>query len=257
MVTFIEAIILSIVQGITEWFPISSSGHLVLVQELLGNTASDQSFGFIIFLHFASVLSVVILYGKDIAQLTILNKKNISYLIKLAIAIIPAGIVGILLLDQVRNAFNNFLFLGIFFMIMGVFIFSTKYARERKNTITNSDAAWVSISQVFSLFPGVSRSGMTMGSGLILGLKKQEAIKFSFLLAIPIIIGATIVEAKEISLANIHFTVLLTSFTITLLISLLTIKFLVNTIMNNRFYLFGIYNFILGVLVVLWYVLSH
>lgn len=254
MVSFLQAIILSIVQGITEWFPISSSGHLVLVQELLGSV-ENQDFGFIIYLHFASVLSVVILFGKDIAKLTVLNKKNLSYSIKLAIAIIPAGVVGILLLDQVRNAFSNFLFLGIFFMIMGIFVYSTKYARERKNTITNSDAVYIGVSQVFALFPGVSRSGMTMGSGLILGLKKEEAIKFSFLLAIPIIIGATIVEAKEISLASIPFTILLTSFTITLLISLLTIKFLVKTIMNNRFYLFGIYNFILGVLVVLWYVL--
>jgi len=251
MVSFLQAIILSIVQGITEWFPISSSGHLVLVQELLGSV-ENQDFGFIIYLHFASVLSVVILFGKDIAKLTVLNKKNLSYSIKLAIAIIPAGVVGILLLDQVRNAFSNFLFLGIFFMIMGIFVYSTKYARERKNTITNSDAVYIGVSQVFALFPGVSRSGMTMGSGLILGLKKEEAIKFSFLLAIPIIIGATIVEAKEISLASIPFTILLTSFTITLLISLLTIKFLVKTIMNNRFYLFGIYNFILGVLVVLW-----
>jgi len=140
-------------------------------------------------------------------------------------------------------------------MIMGIFIYSTKYARERKNTLTNSDAVYIGVSQVFALFPGVSRSGMTMGSGLILGLKREEAIKFSFLLAIPIIIGATIVEAKEISLASIPFTILLTSFTITLLISLITIKFLVKTIMNNKFYLFGIYNFILGVLVVLWYVL--
>ncbi|MBS3081193.1 undecaprenyl-diphosphate phosphatase [Candidatus Pacearchaeota archaeon] len=254
MVSLLEAIILSIVQGITEWFPISSSGHLVLAQELLGNV-EYQTFGFTIYLHFASVLSVVILFGKDIAKLTVLNKKNLSYLIKLAIAIIPAGVVGILLLEQVRNAFSNFLFLGIFFMIMGIFIYSTKYARERKNTLTNSDAVYIGVSQVFALFPGVSRSGMTMGSGLILGLKREEAIKFSFLLAIPIIIGATIVEAKEISLASIPFTILLTSFTITLLISLITIKFLVKTIMNNKFYLFGIYNFILGVLVVLWYVL--
>lgn len=238
-------------QGITEWFPISSSGHLTLIQELLGDVG-NENFGFIIYLHFASVLSVVILFGKEIARLTVLNKKNISYLIKLAIAIIPAGIVGLLLREQIKSAFNNFLFLGIFFMIMGVFIYSTKYAKEKKNNISNSDATYIGISQIFSLFPGVSRSGMTMGSGLILGLKKEEAIKFSFLLAIPIIIGATIVEAKDISLANYPFYILLTSFTVTLLTSLLMIKFLIKIIKNDKFYLFGIYNIILGVLVVIW-----
>lgn len=246
MVSFIQAIILSFVQGITEWFPISSSGHLALTQELLG----IQDLGFIVYLHFASVLAVVILFWKDIINLVV--EKRTKYLIKLAIAIIPVAIIGLLLKDHVRNAFSNLLFIGIFFIIFGSFIYFTKYSKERKGRPSMSDSIYIGISQIFALFPGVSRSGMTMGSGLILGLKKEEAIKFSFLLAIPVIFGASLLEAREIALSEIHFATFLTAFTITLLTSLLTIFLLIKVIKSNKFYLFGIYNVILGIIVVLW-----
>lgn len=246
MVSFIQALILSLVQGITEWFPISSSGHLAIVEELLGT----QNFGFIIYLHFASVLAVVILFWKDIINLVV--KKRISYIIKLAIAIIPAAIIGLWLRKHVMNAFSSLFFIGIFFFIFGIFIYFTKNARETKGKPSLLDSFFIGISQVFALFPGISRSGMTMGSGLALGLKKEEAIKFSFLLAIPIIFGASLIEARQIALSDIHFITFLTSFTITLFISLLTIKFLIKIIKSNKFYLFGIYNIILGLVLVVW-----
>jgi undecaprenyl-diphosphatase len=248
MVSLFDAVILSIIQGITEWFPISSSGHLALMQEVLG----FQSLGFDVYLHFASVFSVVIVFWDDILKLFKLEKENLVYLIRLAIAIVPVVIIGFLLKEYVRVAFGSKLFMGLFFIIFGVFIYSTKYARERRFRISKFDAFIIGISQVFALFPGVSRSGMTIGSGLITGLKKESAIKFSFLLAIPIILGATLVEAREIALSNTSFLVLLTSFTLTLFTSLITIKFLIRLIKNDRFYLFGIYNFVLGIIVVIW-----
>jgi len=247
MVSFPQAIILSIIQGITEWFPISSSGHLALAQEFLG----FQDLGFDVYLHFASVFSVIILFRKDIINLLKPNKKNLIYIIKLLIAIIPAAIIGLLLREHVRLAFSNLLFIGIFFIIFGVLIYSTKYAREIKFRPSKLDAFIIGISQAFALFPGISRSGMTMGTGLILGLKKEQAIKFSFLLAIPIILGASLVEAKEIALSNIPFLVLLTSFTLTLFTSLITIKLLIKIIKYDKFYLFGIYNIVLGIIVLI------
>ncbi len=248
MVSFIQAIILSLIQGITEWFPISSSGHLALAQEFFG----FQSLGFDVYLHFASVLAVVILFGRDIAELTILNKKNLRYIMKLLIALIPAAIVGFFYREHIRYAFGNFFFMGLFFMIFGFLIYSTKYAKEIKLKPNKIDSLIIGISQTLSLLPGISRSGMTMGSGLILGLKKEEAIKFSFLLAVPIIIGAMLVEAGEITQLNLPFYVLLTSFTITLLTSLITIKLLIRIIKSDKFYLFGIYNFVLGFFVFVW-----
>jgi len=248
MVSFVEAIILSIVQGITEWFPISSSGHLALTQKLFG----FQDLGFDVYLHFASIFSVLILFRKDILRLMRFDRVALIYMGKLLIAIIPVAVIGILLREHVRNAFSSTLFMGIFFIIFGVLIYSTKFAREEKVRISKFDAFVIGISQAFALFPGISRSGMTMGSGLIIGLKKESAIKFSFLVAVPIIFGATLVEAKDIALSNTPFLVLLTSFTLTLFTSLLTIKFLIRIIKLDRFYLFGIYNMVLGILVVGW-----
>jgi len=246
MVSFIQGIILSLVQGITEWFPISSSGHLAIAQNLLG----VHDLGFAVYLHFASVLAVIILFWKDIINLFV--HKKINYIIKLLIAIIPAVIAGLWLRDYVKDSFSCFFFIGIFFIIFGTFIFFTKYAKVQKKKPNYMDSVFIGISQVFSLFPGVSRSGMTMGSGLMQGLKKQEAVKFSFLLAIPVVFGASLVEAKEIAMTDAGFATFLTSFTITLLTSLLTIKFLIRLIKSNKFYLFGIYNFILGVILVIW-----
>jgi len=248
MVSLLQAIILSLIQGITEWFPISSSAHLAIMQEIFG----FQNLAFDVYLHFASVLAVVILFGKDIARLTIINKENLNYIMKLLIALIPAAIVGIFYRETIRYAFGNFLFMGIFFIIFGFLIYATKFARETKIKPSKMDSLIIGISQTLALFPGISRSGMTMGSGLILGIKKEEAIKFSFILAVPIIIGATLFEAKEIALSNIPYTTLLTSFTLTLFASLMTIKLLIKIIKSDKFYLFGIYNVVLGLLLVVW-----
>ena len=248
MVTFIQAVILSLIQGITEWFPISSSGHLAVAQELMG----IEGIGFAVYLHFASVISIFILYRKEIIRLLRPNKENYRYIIKLLLAVIPAAIIGFFYLDHVRYAFGNMTFMGIFFILMGIFIYSTKFAHEIKNKISISDSIFIGVSQIFSLFPGISRSGMTMGTGFILGLKKEQAITFSFLLAIPMVLGASIVEAQEIISLDIHFTALLTSFMITLLTSLLSIKYLVKIVKDDKFFLFGVYNIIFGVFILVW-----
>ncbi len=246
MVSFIQAIIFSIVQGITEWFAISSSGHLAIFENLFG----VHDLGFVVYLHFAAVLGVVILFWKDIINLFV--GKKWGYILKIIITIIPVAIVGILVKKHAENAFSSLFFIGIFYLISSVFIYSTKYAKEIKKHPSISDSIFIGVSQVLALFPGISRSGMATGSGLILGLKKEEAIKFSFLLAIPIVFGASLIEAGEITNLSIGFPALLTSFTLTLLTSLLTIKLLIRIIKSDKFYLFGIYNFILGVILILW-----
>ena len=172
-------------------------------------------------------------------------------MMKIIIAIIPAVALGYLIEKHIKFAFTSLIFIGIFFFIFGFFIYFTKYAKEEKAKPTVLDAIVIGIAQMFSLLPGVSRSGMTMGSGLILGLKKTQAIKFSFLLAIPIIMGASLVEARNINLGGTHPITFLTSFTITLFISLLTIKYLIRIINSEKFYLFGIYNMILGIILII------
>jgi undecaprenyl-diphosphatase len=246
MVSFLEGVILSLVQGITEWFPISSSGHLAIAQNLLG----VQDMGFVVYLHFASVLAVVIWFWKDIINL--FSKKQTKYILKLLIAIIPAAIIGYLLRAHVSASFSNLFFIGVFFIIFGLYAYFTKLARARISKPSYVDSFLIGISQIFSLFPGISRSGMTVTTGLISGIKKEQAIKFSFLLAIPMVFGASLVEAKRIAQLDAHFTTLLTSFTLTLFISLITINLLIKIVKNNKFHYFGVYNVILGIIVIIW-----
>lgn len=246
MVTFIEAIALSFIQGLTEWFAISSSGHLAIMGQLFG----VKDLGLVVYLHFASVLGVIIYFWKDIINL--FAKKDIKYLIRVIISVIPIAIAGIFVEKYVEDAFGSLFFIGVFFVVCGVFIYSTRYSKERKNRPSISDSLYIGFSQILAIFPGISRSGMATGSGLILGLKKEEAIRFSFILAIPIVFGAAILESGKISEITLPFYVLLTSFTITLLTSLLTIMLLVKIIKHDKFYLFGIYNLLLGIILILW-----
>lgn len=248
MVSLIQAIILSIIQGITEWFPVSSSGHLALFQNFFG----FQNFSFDVFLHLASVLAVFFIFWKDIIEIIkINNKEKIKYLFYLFIALIPAIFVGFFLKDFIENSFSNMIFLGFFFMISGMIIYSTKFAAEKKEKINFSDSIFIGIFQAIAIFPGISRSGFTISSGLFRGIKKKEAIKFSFLLSIPIILGAFVLEAKDLILSKIDYSLLIISFIVTLIVSLFTIRILIKIIQSDKFYFFGIYNFILGIFVLI------
>jgi len=240
MVSLIQAIILSIIQGITEWFPVSSSGHLVLMQHFFG----FQNLAFDVFLHFASILAVLIIFWKDIIE--ILKQKNWKYIGLIILAIIPVFLFGVLLRDYIVASFNSFLFLGLFFIFSGIVIFSTKFSRVKKSNIGIVDSLFVGMMQVFALFPGISRSGMTISAGLFAGLKKQEVVKFSFLLAIPVILGASLAEAPQIFSQEISYWILFASFIVTFLVSLATIKVLLKIIKSDNFWMFGVYDVLVG-----------
>jgi len=240
MVSLVQAIILSIIQGITEWFPVSSSGHLALMQYFFG----FQDLPFDVFLHFASIFAIVIIFWKDIIE--ILRQKNWKYAGLIILAILPAFLFGVLLKDFIISSFNNLLFLGLFFIFSGIVIFSTKFSKNRKSEISSVEALFIGIMQVFALFPGISRSGMTISAGLFAGLKKQEVVKFSFLLAIPVILGASLAEAPQIFSQEISYWILFASFIVTFLVSLATIKVLLKIIKSDNFWMFGVYDVLVG-----------
>lgn len=246
MVSLIQAIILSIIQGITEWIPVSSSGHLALMHLLFG----FQNLSYDVFLHFASIFAVILVFWNDI--LNIFKNHNLKYLLLLIIAIIPAGIIGLVFMKEIENLFSSSFYLGLFFIFSGIIVYLTKFSIPRKEKINFLDSLLIGIFQALAVLPGVSRSGMTISGGLFMGLTKNQAVKFSFLMAIPIILGASLVKANELILSDINYFVLAVSFIVTFLVSLVTIKLLIRIIDSNRFYLFGIYDFVLGVLVLGW-----
>lgn len=248
MVLLVQALILSIIQGITEWFPISSSGHLALFQELF----QFQNLAYDVFLHLASVLAVIVVFRKEILRLLKFDKKSFSYILKIFIALIPAIIFAVLFRDYIANSFHNLTYIGIFFIFSGVVIYLTKFSNSKKEKISFFDSLFIGLMQIFALFPGISRSGMTISSGLFRGLSKKNAIGFSFLLSIPLILAASVAEAGQVFESDISYFILIFSFIVTFLVSLITIKILIRIIKSDKFYYFGIYNIILGILVLVW-----
>ncbi len=249
MVLLFQAIILSIIQGISEWFPISSSGHLALMQEFFG----FQNLSFDVFLHFASIFAVIFIFWKDILRLLNLkNKENLKYILYILVAIIPAGIMGYLLRKQIEEFFSSMFYLGIFFIISGILVYSTKFSKVKKEKVGILDSVFIGIFQSIAILPGISRSGATISSGMFRGLDRKEAVKFSFLIAIPVVFGASILELKDLTLSGISYALLILCFFITFLVSLFTIRLLMRIIKSEKFYLFGIYNFVLGVLILIW-----
>lgn len=244
-----QAVILSIIQGISEWFPVSSSGHLAIMHNIFG----FQNLSFDVFLHFASIFAVILIFWKDIIKLlNIKNKENLRYIFYIAIAIIPAGIIGYLFKKQIEGFFSSIFYIGIFFIISGILVYSTKFSKEKKEEISLFDSIFIGLLQAIAILPGISRSGATISSSIFRGVSKKEAVKFSFLIAIPVILGASILEFKDLTLSNISYFILLLCFFITFITSLFTIKILMKIIKSEKFYLFGVYNLVLGILILIW-----
>ena len=247
MVSLIEAVILSIIQGITEWFPVSSSGHLALMQQFFG----FQNLSYDVFLHFAGIFAVLFVFKREVLKLLSFNKVSLKYIGLLILALIPAGFAGLLLSDWIENLFSNMTYLGIFFIISGLVVYSSKFSIERKSDISNKDAWFIGLLQALAILPGISRSGMTISAGLFKGISKRAAIRFSFLMSIPLILGASVLKTKDLIVSNIDISILFISFIITFLVSLITIKLLIRIIKSDKFYLFGIYNILLGIVVLI------
>lgn len=248
MVSVFQAILLSIIQGITEWLPVSSSGHLALMQNIFG----FQNLEFDVFLHIASMLAVILIFWKDIINILDLRKReNLIYILLIILALVPASIAGLFFKEAIEKSFSNLAYLGIFFIISGILVYSTKFAKEIKENITWFDSLFIGVFQAVAVLPGISRSGATISSGLFRGLEKESAVKFSFLLAIPLILGAGLVESKNLILSDINYLILISSFIVTFLVSVIAIRLLLRIIKSEKFYLFGIYNLLLGVLLLI------
>lgn len=231
----------AILQGLTEFFPVSSDGHL----SLFSNLVSSPDFSFIVFLHFASLLAIISFCFKDIIRLLHFKKEDLRYILFLIVGIIPAAIAGYLFSSFFSGAYT-LLLTGVCFMINGVFVFLSKYTKQRRD-IGFGSAVGIGLMQIFALLPGISRSGMTISTAKFFGVRNKEAFRFSFLMAIPLIFGAVVFESKNIVLS----TNLLLPFIICLGVSLFSLVFLKKVIDSNKFWVFGIYCWVIGILTIL------
>ena len=221
----LNEIILSIIQAVTEFLPVSSSGHLALYE----NIFSKPDLFFIIFLHLASLLAVIIFTRKAILHLLTFNKSARKLWLYLIITTIPAALIGFLFKNYIESALSSLLFLGIAFLFTGTILLFTKFTKK-KSELNVKNSIIIGLFQAVALFPGVSRSGMTISTALFSGIEKEKAVKFSFLLFIPLAIGAFSLEMFDYYKNNIPINIpiitLLTSFVICFLLSLLFLNLL-------------------------------
>jgi undecaprenyl-diphosphatase len=250
----VDAVWLSILQGIGEFLPISSSGHLVIYKKLFGQAVSPafENGGIEVFLHLASLLSIFVFFRKKIISILrdIFVNKNYELLIFVVIATIPTGVIGILLKKSGLNIFTNLslvltdLFLTGVILIIGERL-SAKKKESQKLSLLNS--FWIGVVQGISVLPGISRSGSTISFSMMLGISKEEAAEFSFLIAIPAILGAIFVERKELFTIQFSWMLVLT-FVLTFVLGILALKFLFSVLKKGRFSYFGYYCILISLL---------
>ncbi len=253
----IDAIILGVIQGLTEFLPVSSSGHLEIARELLDtNQLPSDNLLMTSVLHFATALSTILVFKKDIFNLIKglfdkENKTSKSYLIKILIAIVPAGLVGFLLSDEIEYLFSgNMILVGMMLIITGTLLFLTKILETKNLKISKVHALIIGLSQAFAVIPGISRSGATICTSLFLGNNKSEAAKFSFLIVIPVIFGAILkdVLSGNIFENEIKISILIIGFISSFLTGVLACKLMLKIVANNNLIYFSFYCFLLGII---------
>lgn len=265
----LDALILGLVQGLTEFLPVSSSGHLVLGQEVLG-VLHGENITFEIFVHFGTLFSILAIFWRDVWQIfgalcaAIRRPKSVSTLIrenehfKLAVLILfgslPAGVVGVSFKPYVERAFADVNLVGVMLMITGLVLFLTRLSKPKPDKKVGWGSAFViGCAQAFAIMPGISRSGMTISAGLFSGVDREQAARFSFLLALPAIFGATLLEALEITAEPLN-----TEFIFALIVGSVAafvagyaaIKTIFVVLKRDRFSYFSLYCLTVGIIVV-------
>lgn len=248
--TIFESIFLAIIQGLTEFLPVSSSGHLVLFQKIFGITTPPVFFD--VLLHLGTLCAILIFFQKEIISLFKDWKNNIDVWLLLIIGSIPAGIFGLFLSSRLEKIFNSLSLVGTAWIVSGILLLLTKRFSsriEKLNDIKKSDALIIGLFQAISLFPGVSRSGATISGGMFRKLSPQTALTYSFLLSIPAILGATFMELKDASITQMNTLIILIPVIIAGLVGFFSLKILKSFLISRKFYVFGYYCLFLGALV--------
>ncbi len=267
MIEVLKSIVYGIVEGITEWLPISSTGHMILLDKVMPLNLSDEFWDlFLVVIQLGAILAVIVMYWKDIWPFGLkkgsrVSRKKLKLWVKIIIATIPAAVVGVLWDDLFTRLFYNFVTVAIMLIVVGViFIIVENWNRSRTPKVTSTDdisylqALLIGVFQmVAAIFPGTSRSGATIVGSLMLGISRRAAAKFTFFLAIPAMIGGSLLKIVRYhgGLYSNEILLLIVGMAVAFVISIVAIRFLMNYIRNHDFKVFGWYRIALGALVLI------
>ncbi len=261
---WIQALILGVVQGLTEYLPVSSSGHLTIISNFFGIDGADN-LEFTVAVHVATVLSTLVILWKEIDWILMglfkfkMNDET-KYALNILVSMIPVGIVGVFFKDKVEEAFGaGLLIVGVMLIVTSVLLIFSYYAKPRtKEHISLRDAFIIGVAQACAVLPGLSRSGSTIATGLMLGDKKEKLAQFSFLMVIPPILGEALLDVlkalkgEETFGGNVEFFPLAIGFIAAFLSGCFACKLMINVVKKGKLVYFGIYCAIVGAAVLIY-----
>ena len=253
----IQAIILGFIQGVTEWLPISSTGHLRITEQLLGLALPLL---FDVTLHLGTLVVILLFFRKDIKLILAalvkgdFKSENGKLIPLIIVGTVPTALIGLVFSSTIETVFSSFLPIAGAFITCGVMLYLSKTGQEQQENITYLAALAIGTAQGIALIPGISRSGLTIATALLLGLRREKAFKFSFLLSVPAVIGAlglTLYEQHEmLTLVGLGWTDILVGITVSIVVSYFALKLLWKALAGKKFYLFAFYCWVLGIVLV-------
>ena len=256
----VDAIILGIIQGLTEFLPVSSSGHLELAKAMLGeNSIPEESLMITVVLHFATALSTIVVFRKDIAEIfrglfQFKWNDETKFSLKIIISMIPAAVIGVLFEEQLETLFGGtVLFVGFMLLITALLLWLADRAKNTGKPVGYSNAFVIGIAQAIALLPGISRSGATISTSVLLGNDKTKAARFSFLMVVPLILGkiAKDLLSGDLTDTTIAVTPLIAGFLAAFIAGIAACTWMIGIVRKSKLSYFAIYCFVVGIIAII------
>ena len=250
-----QALVLGLIQGLTEFLPVSSSGHLEIAKSILG-VDPESSFYFTVAVHGATVLSTIFVFWKEILNLIkgflkFKMNEETSYSLKILLSMIPVGIAGVLLKDPIEKLFNgNLVFIGLMLLVTSIILALAHFIRKGERSIGYKDSLIIGIAQAIAVIPGISRSGSTIATGLIIGNKKEDIARFSFLMVLLPVLGANLLEilSGDLSMNSAGLGSVLVGFIAAFVAGYFACTWMISLVKRSKLIWFSIYCAIVGLL---------
>ncbi len=255
----VDAIILGIIQGLTEFLPVSSSGHLELGKAILGdNSVPEESLLFTVVLHFATALSTIVVFRKDIwiilrGLLQVKNNEETQFSLKIIISMVPAVVVGLFFEEQLEQLFGgNIMFVGFMLMITAALLWFADKAKSTRKPVSFLNAFVIGIAQAIAMLPGISRSGATISTSVLLGNDKTKAARFSFLMVIPLIFGkiAKDILSGDLSFSSENIIPVAIGFIAAFISGLFACTWMISLVKKSKLTYFALYCILVGLLAI-------